>query len=404
MDRNVKFIDINKLWELVERYMPVKAVMQKLGEVNKVFNNLDTHFRPTAILNNQGISLGIAEKFPGASREKPFNIGMTFNFPNTEEGQLAKSAFERSFATGVPVDIRSPYIKSIEFPESFSQLLGKEAIPSSIHIESINNQIYLLARMEFISDDGDRFVLDYVHFTVAQSGTEESTLTNENQPTPIQIKLILFLKQQRASIQFHFQADQVNVHQILDAVNLFNIASKPMTVKITDLNTGIIMFTQHYDKGVCGSPDSALVEMFKDLNEIQIKLQRPIFYPNRQLTSEEENTIGLLRTIFHERGKVTTGWEAITISLTQEGAKHSVEKFKDGKTDYVKLTGQEMITLFGIDLPLGETEVIIENACLRNEDEVLTRLTQAISENEVIDCEFIPMNGSAIRKQYLNWQ
>ncbi len=92
LGRHIRFIDGETLWELVEQHMPIESVWQKLAEANNILNQLDPHHRPQVLLTNEGIRIGIAEKFPGAFEEKPFTINFHGEFPDTPEGQAAREA------------------------------------------------------------------------------------------------------------------------------------------------------------------------------------------------------------------------------------------------------------------------------------------------------------------------
>jgi hypothetical protein len=114
---NVEFVGIDKLWDLILEHMPIQATLQKLEEVRHDFETWDTHYRLEAHISGSGIHHTIAEKFPGASQEKPIEIKSVFSFPDTEEGREFLKAVERFFETGTPVKIPADYIKSIEYSD-----------------------------------------------------------------------------------------------------------------------------------------------------------------------------------------------------------------------------------------------------------------------------------------------
>jgi len=43
--KNVTFVDVDKLWELIEEHMPLQASLQKLEDVRQDYETLDTHYR-----------------------------------------------------------------------------------------------------------------------------------------------------------------------------------------------------------------------------------------------------------------------------------------------------------------------------------------------------------------------
>src|SRR5579863_10628434 len=64
---NVEFVSLDKLWELIEKYLPPQAVLQKLEEARSLLENWDAHYRIQASTTETGIQFTTTEKFPGAS-------------------------------------------------------------------------------------------------------------------------------------------------------------------------------------------------------------------------------------------------------------------------------------------------------------------------------------------------
>lgn len=120
--KNVTFLDIDKLWEQIEKHMPLQAALQKLEDVQREYETLDTHYRVETRLSGNGIQQTLAEKFPGAAQEKPLKFHMAFEFPNTDEGRANMEAVERFRATGAPVKIPATYIKNLEYPDILKQI------------------------------------------------------------------------------------------------------------------------------------------------------------------------------------------------------------------------------------------------------------------------------------------
>ena len=65
---NVKFVGLDKLWELIENYLPPLTVLQKLEEAQAVLK-WDTHYRLQAAITDTGIQFTATEKFPGAHQK-----------------------------------------------------------------------------------------------------------------------------------------------------------------------------------------------------------------------------------------------------------------------------------------------------------------------------------------------
>ncbi len=252
---NVDFVDIDKLWWLIEQHMPIQATLQKLEEVQSDFNTWDSHYRFEAQISGSGIRHTIAEKFPGASQEKPIEIKSVFSFPNTLEGKELLEAVERFFETGAPVKIPAAYIKSLEYSDFLQHVYPALTKDGFLQLGSVPNPRPLLLRCEISCDDGDQSVLNF-HLTCTRAGTKEATLTNQSQPIPIRMQLVL--RNDATVSSFHIALDPdstLNVHQLLMQMQFLRCFSKPHTVRFTNLETGILSGSSRSEVGLCDMPE-----------------------------------------------------------------------------------------------------------------------------------------------------
>jgi len=161
---NVKFVGIDKIWELIEVYLPPQAALQKLEEAKSMLEDWDTHYRLQASITDAGIQFTAIEKFPGASLEKPIDLKAAFSFPmDTEEGRYYAEALEKYFADGTPVKIPLTYLRNIELPDFIQQMLFQMTEDGYFLFGRAYNPEPLLARVEFVCDDGDSFSLEYLN-------------------------------------------------------------------------------------------------------------------------------------------------------------------------------------------------------------------------------------------------
>ncbi len=158
---NVDFVGIDKLWNLIEQYMPIQATLQKLEEVRQDFDSLDTHYRLEARISGSGIHHTLTEKFPGASLEKPLIIKQALSIPtDTVEGKELQAAVERFFDTGSPVRIPGAYVKSLEYSDFLQHVYPAMTKDGFLELGSLPHPKPLLLRCEIFCNDGDCFALD----------------------------------------------------------------------------------------------------------------------------------------------------------------------------------------------------------------------------------------------------
>lgn len=399
-DRNVTFIDIDRLWRLIKKHWP-QALWLALEEARRELANWDTHYKSQVQLTNTGIELKVEEKYPGAAQEKPLTMQFQAAFPDTPEGRAAKEALERSLATGAPATIPGKFVQ-VTFPEWFASFLGEQAGKiTAFQMRSNPPPIPLLLRMEFMPDDGDPFVLEYLDLRIVQAGQEEITLSNKDQPIPIQIELVVRPKEQKAEFSFSIKPGLMTVTQMLTVLQFLTSMSKPGTGHAIWLNTGFPVFELRY-AAVREAPDSDFMQGIEDLAVIQVKTRRPLVLPDREFTQEEIKTIEKLRRILHE-GTVSVTWERFGVAGIPDMARVLLNDLGGGKTGPIRVVVPDSVELFGVNVPLGLMTVHAEGS-LENEEEVRQQIAAATNSEAEINIYFVSGDNKSAVFQYLDWQ
>jgi len=202
----VTFLDGNQLWSTWKKHFPVE-VYQVLDDAQRHVEQtassgygiqvvLGSVGRPFATIEGDGRKVMLVERYPGQLEQEPVKLGGPFEFPDTPEARAKKDELRRAIATGSPVQIPGEYVQRLDFPDVISrmseQLLGvKPEQITSLEISTADNPTVTPVRIDIETDDGERATLEYIELRVLQAGTEEMTLTNEAQPYPIRVKVII---------------------------------------------------------------------------------------------------------------------------------------------------------------------------------------------------------------------
>ena len=401
---NIRYIDGDELWEWYQKYLADQPLWQKIATVSQDLDDVDSHYRLEAHLTSTGTQITTMEKYPGASADKPLHIKFTTLIPtDTEEGHDLAERIEQFIASGVPVKVPLSYIKDLEFPEFIKQALPEFTEDGFFVLGPAHNPKTLLLRFEFSNDDGEQFTLEYVQLNVVHAGKEEITLTNDNQPLPITVTVVL-RSNGTISTQFGFRST-LNVHQVLLQLRLQHCLSKPYSVQLINLETGMSIAHAQHATGKPDAPPLWLLQTTEALHALQLKARKPITIPDRELTDDEWQMLDQLRCIVHE-GKIEGTWDHVspTVSILPEdlpGAKQLIAPFEEGKSSDLTLYLEETVSLFNVDLPLGKIKPIHIQAKLMNEQEVKEKLAEQ-KESE-IQLKFVPSGDSTIVKEYLDW-
>jgi primosomal replication protein N len=184
LDIATEFIDGNKLWELIEQYMPSWTVLEKVQQAQAVFEEVSPNYRIT-VATKGGIPVySFEEKHPGAAEVEPLEISVRCQFPQTVEGRQRLQAIEQHIKTGAPVTLEGSYIKEFTLPPFLRSVFDPEQLARGVL--SINPQrsprpIVVTVAVE---NDCGCVAFDYIELYVTQAGMEEATFDNIEQPVP----------------------------------------------------------------------------------------------------------------------------------------------------------------------------------------------------------------------------
>jgi hypothetical protein len=390
--RHVRFINGDKLWELVEKHLARQTLMGKFQMIQKEISNVDSHYVPVIQLSGEEMNLGLREKFKGAAEEKPLDFNFSFQFPETPAGQAAKVALDQHFATGAPVSISPEFISSIEYPELIKSLFGADDIQTpTLEISPLSNGHHFVARIEIECDDGDKFNIDHVDFVVKHSGTEEATLENIESASILKIKLVVNMTKHTAKLTFgwHLPNQTYSCAQLLQILEFQNCSSKPFNLRVISKEFGLEVFSQRSEQGTTSSPPKFHLSLYRVLDKLQRKSNKLIMIPIRALTDDEIKDLSELIHIVHN-GKITGKWTEFKVTLQDL----SVDAFKalSEQAFFFRLVAEEVENIFATELPLGEVETVFRNGLIAN----LGEARKAYNSGERnVELHIVAQNGEA---------
>lgn len=124
-DKITEFIDGDRLWDLIDEYLPKRAVLEKLNQVDKVLGQASPNYRINARTSAEGIELTIEPKSE-VCREEPLEFNICLNLPSNSEGLRMQEALKQHFETGAPVTIKKPFIEYVSMPEFLQPFMPPE--------------------------------------------------------------------------------------------------------------------------------------------------------------------------------------------------------------------------------------------------------------------------------------
>ncbi|HYT01573.1 MAG TPA: DUF4365 domain-containing protein [Candidatus Acidoferrum sp.] len=401
-DQMIPWGEDDALLTLINAEQPL---WQMLAEVKQRLDEADPHYRLEAHLTSTGTGITTVEKYPGAATDNPIKIKFTTSVPtDTEEGRDLVEKIKGFISSGVPVKVPLPYVKNLEFPEFINQALPEFTQDGSIIMGPAHNPKPLVIRIEITHKSGEQFTLEQVHLKVAQAGREEVTLTNDEQPMPIKVRLVL---RTNGTFEMDFKfSDTQQVYQLLMQLRFQHFLSQPNTVRMISLETGLPLASATYTKGITEPPPAWNLQTLEALNAFQLKLGRLIAIPGRELTVDEMDLLEKLRRVFHEGKSEMTlnSFSSPIIPITSENRAEllqQLEPFAGGKAADFPLLLEDFVNLFDIDIPLGRIKPIYVKVKLANEQAVREKLSE--QEDGEIQLTFVPSGDKTVVIEYLAW-
>lgn len=403
LERNIKFVCGDQLWNLVEKYMPFAGIWEKLGDVGKTLSQLDSHYQPkVTLLPDSNIHFELVEKFPGASAEKPIQIATKFQFPPTPEGKAAFEALQRHFQTGEPVDLPLQYIQTLQLPDFISSFVNIDELRSGVlHMGEAVSSPHIFVKVRIVCEDGDKAEIDYVDLSTKYSGNQEITLVNREGGNPYDIQLNISFDKHWANITLKPKtSDNENVYHLFQIYHIQRCLSKPATLYLINRQNDLVVFSQ-VTQGLTIPIEDGLIDELSDLVTIQKRVKKPINLPARNFSEDEIHSIARLRSILHKPCWSTT-WDFLDIEITPDGIETFLETANQSEDLFFRVTSVETEELFDVEIPLGEVEITYHHAKIENLDDI--KQLPSAEGNLPIKIRVVP-NGinSEAKIKYLEW-
>lgn len=408
--RDCLIYDLDQVWDWVNEYLP-KSTLTPLDQSQQQIRELDTNFQVNFSVTDEAQTLELGEKYPGQSENEPLNGGMTFQFPETQEARAKQAELQRAFETGSEVIIPEEYIKEFRLPAEIEDL-GKQVFGdrfgpfTTLRISSAEDHTPRLLGLNIASDDGDHVEFPYLDFRVVQRGTKEISLTNEHQPIPVLVRLVVRVENESIGITVSGRGGSVSAVWLLKVLTAIECLYKPGRFSLTSLDSYLTLPESTFSGNQSDSPvDPRFKELVRDLALLQERVGLPIYVPEREFTDEEMEDITLLRKLLRSgivRNRLTT--LSLTAVWTKEIANSMLEEFKDGQRMTLHATEHEHCQLFGTEINLGEVQRSVAAVTLANEFE-LRSLFESLPDDEELEVkvQLTPGDDATMVSTYKDW-
>jgi hypothetical protein len=345
LDRLTKFVDGERLWELIETHFPICATLEHYRLVRDACDNMHPDFR-MAIDSRGGRNKFILEPKPHATARHGEDLNFRIQF-GLDEKSLAKAAEVNSaIEKGLPVVVEANHLSKIEVPEFIRSFLGEVAkieFCSGVDIKDLAVN----------SDDGTRSAKGDFVLRPKRAGTRELLLSTEHQKLPFSFEILIDKTQPTPNLQVQFQPGG-NVHRLLEAAKLTNVLAVPGEISIVVAETGRTWVRARTElvQPIVQPFHPQLVEYLEDLDVIQKATDKDLFLSPGKVDRHDMIHVRWLATLVRQ-GYSTKKGLSVTTSFGCSDAEQILWRIENEKGFWNLLCGDRIERICNKDVSLG---------------------------------------------------
>lgn len=282
--RSVRFLDMDQLWVLVEKHLPVsprdaleRLVLQLDATITDPSIDLHVGIETDADGQRRIYQHAVLKERGGQSAEGGSDE------PNTEYGRIVFPAgsqvwetWQASLRTGDTARFSSRDIQ-LSLPEDILDTLKgitgfDEQEEYAIEVGSILDRRPIPVRITVQNDEGSEETFPYVEMRVVKAGTERMEFSNEMQPIHYIVRMIVDLRSRRVDMSMSLRGGQKPPAAHLEFAKMVNVFAGKCEVEVfsLELMMTVIKSPKEKSSGVVYGPEDLL--FFHDMVEIQSKV------------------------------------------------------------------------------------------------------------------------------------
>lgn len=329
---------------------PIKA-LKVVKDIGKILDD-DPHYKTTVSTDANRTSLSFSPR----DKDIPFEGGFIFESPKTEEGLKVWEELKESIETGKPVKIDGKYIKDFQVKLGEKGLISQELrTPDALQISPIEDTKPMPATL-FVKTEKDEEKLEGILFYLEQGGTRQITISNEKQPYPLKLKIVLD-KNGPGTMNFKLKIDEIKTasqaYKIIKFLNTFkfakcfeiNFLERDFPLQTRGLFSKKLHELEDYDKWL---------PLLEKLDFISNSLKQQIPSPFGRAVSKDDIKNIENAYLIITKGEIPGTVGDLGLLFKRDKAKEFIERCKKEGSIMVRVEKKTfMVNILGIQINLG---------------------------------------------------
>jgi hypothetical protein len=369
----------------------VPDAIDRIKNLTTRLNELDPHYAfGFSVEPNGPIAVTMVPRYKGAERDRPVQVGGSFQFPDTEEGRKAAESFQDALDYGTPGAVSGEFVKELEIdaPAGMGGIFKSGNLQFKLTDNSVAEHVQMTLRIV----DQDRNVVTQVALlgktrTAGQRGGE---VTLVDVGGALNVTMRLDVSTHRLNLHYRYAVPPKTLPGSLLPALTFLTALQPgrqLVVLVAGrLAAPPIAVTDAVHEELVGF--KALVQALDDIQRLS-----GVYFPMPAAFNDEElEHIGEAHQLLS--GETITGeWSRLTLRMSVEAFQAGLaQEFAGSEVKNLFTEAELVLVLDGQELPLGR----VRKTCATARLEAQPQIAANTASDAVVKVTFIPGSDRSV--------
>ncbi len=336
----------------------------------------------------------------GARRGQNLKGKIVFHFPKTEGADVAFRALQQHLKAGDEVEIDGEFVKEVQFPYWWNWFFPQNGRKiAKMKLSPVPSPDPLPVRLEMLPCAGEAASMDYVELRVEKRGSEQATLSNEQQDTPLYFRFVFESSSNKFAMNVLVRGPGKNVSHTKDVLRFVSALAAGGRLRLTFLRHERTLEAR-LPRGSISPADHDLLDLVDKLCLIQSKTgSRLKIGSDWSITRDDVQTANLLVEVF-QTGRVGLRNVTFNLSLEKSGVVEVLRKYDSNHPVTLSLeNANSEANLLGVRISLGPVRQTV-TGWLENEEGELRRSIADMGSDDVFEARLVK---ASVFQEYAHW-